>query len=114
MIDWDADADLHVLAQMQTEPRKSPKYLKTGKLVTLVKEVMEKRPADRQAYSITVGDEDYGFNAVYVFRCRPRIYQLALLRLSIGFPQCRFGKIAPGFKYPKLPIREGADFPPLK
>jgi hypothetical protein len=64
MIDWDADADLHVLAQMQTEPRKSPKYLKTGKLVTLVKELMEKRPADRQAYSITVGDEEYDAAAI--------------------------------------------------
>ena len=52
MADWDADADLHVLAQMQTEPRMSPKYIKTGKLAAFVDEVMEKRSANRRAYSI--------------------------------------------------------------
>ena len=64
MADWDADADLHVLAQMQTEPRMSPKYVKTEKLAALVDEVMEKRPVDRQAYSITQGDEVYDAAAI--------------------------------------------------
>jgi hypothetical protein len=59
MADWDADADLHVLAQMQTDRRMSPKYVKTSKLAALVDEVMGKRPVDRQAYSITQGDEAY-------------------------------------------------------
>jgi hypothetical protein len=64
MPDWDADAELHMLARMQTEPRKSPKYVKSGKLKTLVKEVMAKRPPDRGAYSITVGSKVYDAAAI--------------------------------------------------
>jgi hypothetical protein len=64
MPNWDADAELHVLAQMQTEQRMSPRYVKSGKFKALVTEVMAKRPADRRAYSITVRDKVFNADAI--------------------------------------------------
>lgn len=57
---WNAPAELHMLAKMQTENRIAPKYLESGTLEALIKKVMAKeRPADRQIYSITVGKTVY-------------------------------------------------------
>jgi hypothetical protein len=64
MPDWDAKAELHMLTQMQTEPRMSPMYLETDKLKTLIEHVMQKRTADRKLYSITVGEKVYDTAAI--------------------------------------------------
>ena len=59
---WNDKAELHRLEPMESEPRLSPKYLqgRDASFVALVKEVMEMpRAADRQQYSIMVGEDIY-------------------------------------------------------
>lgn len=65
-INWEAQATLHRLEQMQSEPRPSPKYLegKDGPFAKLIREVMGIRPPDRQRYSIMVGDKVYDAAAI--------------------------------------------------
>jgi hypothetical protein len=67
-INWNAQADLHRIEQMQSEPRLSPKYLKgrDGTFASLIKEVMAERAPDRQLYSIMVGDTVYDAAAIEV------------------------------------------------
>jgi hypothetical protein len=53
------EGELHRIEQMQSEGRKLPKLVKQGMLPSLVKEFMDKRPPDRELYSITVGTKVY-------------------------------------------------------
>jgi hypothetical protein len=64
--DWNALADLHRLEQMQSEPRHSPRYLegRDGTLASLVNQVMAKNIADRQRYSIMVGEKVFNAAAI--------------------------------------------------
>jgi hypothetical protein len=65
-IDWNAQADLHRIEQMQSEPGLSPKYLegRDGTLASLIREVMAVRVPDRQLYSTMVGDTVYDAAAI--------------------------------------------------
>jgi hypothetical protein len=63
-INWNAQAQLYRIEQMQGEPGLSPKYLKDGTFAVLIKEVMAKRAPDRQLYSIIVGDTVYDAAAI--------------------------------------------------
>jgi hypothetical protein len=60
--DWNAKAELHRIEPMESESRLSPKYLqgRDDNFVALIKEVMAiPRAADRQRYSIMVGENIY-------------------------------------------------------
>jgi hypothetical protein len=62
MRNWEADAFLEKI--VHAKERSEWKYVKSGKLKSLVKQVMSKRPADRRIYLITVGKKRYDAAAV--------------------------------------------------
>ena len=62
MPDWEADAFLEKI--VHAKERSEWKYVKSGKLKSLVKQVMSKRSADRRIYLITVGKKRYDAAAI--------------------------------------------------